>query len=193
MKNDNRNKVARKSVIAEYWARNPEKGVVSPLHPVPCDWGEPSCWACGYYDADDFANIDYKTTDKNIFKCWDRAHFLERCHISPRSLTLNDHPSNLFLLCAHCHFESPDTLNPKNFERWLTMKQKTRKLALTVEESNEIWGVTDSQLTYTEDNRSSFYEWCEKNHVTAFRTSTERQYSTFLACVAEYCEMKEIR
>ena len=47
-----------------------------------------------------------------------------RCHIIPRQAGGSNDPSNLFLLCEECHEESPDTLNPKNFFKWVYKKRK---------------------------------------------------------------------
>ena len=49
------------------------------------DWGEPSCWACGFhYDGE----YDIRRSDAScdeILSCWEKAP-LQRCHIVPRQL-----------------------------------------------------------------------------------------------------------
>ena len=80
---------------------------------------EPSCWGC---DKPIFTN------NKNIEdfeKVWNSTNGkLERCHIFPESLGGKDQPDNLFLLCPHCHKESPDTANREAFFRWVYDKRE---------------------------------------------------------------------
>ena len=71
---------------------------------VAFDPYEPSCWAC----------------DKPVKKMGD----LERAHIKPRALSKDDSPSNLFLLCKDCHFESPDYMDSKYFFVYIYKKSK---------------------------------------------------------------------
>ena len=98
---------------------------------VVVDYGEPECWACG-------TKIDgiykLKTYDdmlkNNVEKIWDTAavrKHLQRCHIVPHALGgADDDPSNYFLLCDKCHAESPDTMEPSYFLRWVYKKRKQR-------------------------------------------------------------------
>src|SRR5580704_12367838 len=54
-------------------------------HGLFMDWGEPSCWACGFHYE---AKYDIKNPNAGwaeIVRCWDRMP-LQRCHIIPRSL-----------------------------------------------------------------------------------------------------------
>jgi 5-methylcytosine-specific restriction endonuclease McrA len=81
------------------------------------DWGEPSCWACGFHYG---AKYDIKSSDatwSKILDCWDRVP-LQRCHIVPRSLGGTDEPSNLFLTCRECHDLAPNTALPEIFFEW---------------------------------------------------------------------------
>ena len=85
------------------------------------DWGEPRCFACGsmnheyteYYD--DNGEID-------IPKTWNQSKVksaLQQAHIIPKSLGGQFVPENLFLLCPYCHEESPDTIYPEEFFKWV--------------------------------------------------------------------------
>ena len=96
--------------------------------PVVYDWGEPCCWACGKFIKKSFEVKDYEElANKSPQKLYDspkvRSEY-NRCHIIPRQAGGGDDPSNLFLLCEECHEESPDTLNPKNFFKWVYKKRK---------------------------------------------------------------------
>lgn len=96
--------------------------------PVVYDWGEPCCWACGKFIEKSFEIKNYEElANKSPQKLYDhpkvRSEY-NRCHIIPRQAGGSNDPSNLFLLCEKCHEESPDTLNPKNFFKWVYKKRK---------------------------------------------------------------------
>ncbi|WP_426413757.1 HNH endonuclease [Bradyrhizobium ganzhouense] len=81
------------------------------------DWGEPSCWACGFHYRPKY---DIKRSDASwdeILRCWDRIP-LQRCHIVARSLGGSDDVSNLFLMCRECHDRMPNTCIPEIFFEW---------------------------------------------------------------------------
>jgi hypothetical protein len=54
-------------------------------------------------------------------RCWRCAYKrnLERCHIVPDSLGGADHPSNLVLLCKHCHREAPNIADSRFMWIWI--------------------------------------------------------------------------
>jgi 5-methylcytosine-specific restriction endonuclease McrA len=104
-------KLPSKSQIFEYW-----KDRFQPLG-FFIDWGEPSCWACGFhYDV----KYDIKRSDASwaqILRGWDKIP-LQRCHIVPRSLGGSDEPGNLFLMCRECHDAAPNTIIADVFIEW---------------------------------------------------------------------------
>lgn len=84
-------------------------------------WEEPNCWAC---------NLPVKDGDneKHLSKIWNHAGVrskLQRCHITPNSITKNNEPENIFLMCKRCHKESPDSIYKKMFFRWVVNKRKS--------------------------------------------------------------------
>ena len=95
---------------------------------VICDWGEPSCWACGE-PAKEWREAKYtkwieEQDYKSIWNSKTVKHNLQRCHIVPGQLGGEDKPENLFLLCPSCHCSSPDTTNPDTFIRWVYRARK---------------------------------------------------------------------
>jgi 5-methylcytosine-specific restriction endonuclease McrA len=81
------------------------------------DWGEPSCWACGFHYG---TRHDIKCSSaswQEICRGWDRIP-LQRCHIVARSLGGKDEVSNLFLMCRECHDRAPNTTIPAIFFEW---------------------------------------------------------------------------
>jgi hypothetical protein len=100
-----------KAEIFEFWKeKSPEQGIF-------IDWGEPSCWACGFHYG---TKYDIKRSDaswKEIYSCWDAVP-LQRCHIVPRCLGGNKHPSNFYLMCRECHDSAPNTAIPEIFFEW---------------------------------------------------------------------------
>src|SRR5262245_26597388 len=72
------------------------------------DWGEPSCWACGFHYDDKYDIRHSDVSWKVLLKGWERIP-LQRCHIVPRSLGGSDKAHNLFLMCRECHDTAPNT------------------------------------------------------------------------------------
>ncbi|MEZ2143124.1 HNH endonuclease [Bradyrhizobium sp. DN5] len=90
------------------------------------DWGEPGCWACGFYYGPKY---DIKRSDAGwdeILRCWDRIP-LQRCHIVGRALGGSDDASNLFLLCRECHDRMPNTNIPEIFYEWARAQNWSRR------------------------------------------------------------------
>lgn len=95
------------------------------------DWGEPECWACRR-TVKGFENYkNYETLlHSDISKIWNFAKVkskLNKCHIIPEAAGGEDKPENLFLLCESCHYESPDTEDPKNFLKWVYKRRQKEK------------------------------------------------------------------
>lgn len=98
--------------------------------PVIVDWGEPQCWCCGrIIPAEDNPKYDELLNNGKIEDIWElkevRSH-LQRCHIVPDMLGGEDKPENLFLMCARCHSESPDTIYPEFFFKYVYEKATKR-------------------------------------------------------------------
>lgn len=125
------------SKIFDYWKGKAitEKGMVidddfedKNSIPVVYDWGEPCCWACGKFIHEVFDIKDYdeiaQLNPKILYDVPKIRSKYNRCHIVPHQAGGSDEPSNLFLMCKECHEESPDTLNPQNFFKWVYKKRK---------------------------------------------------------------------
>jgi 5-methylcytosine-specific restriction endonuclease McrA len=108
------------------------------------DWGEPSCWACGFHYG---TKYDIKSSNagwNEIFDGWDRVP-LQRCHIVPRSLGGTDEPSNLFLMCRECHDSAPNTALPEIFFEWARTQSYSRRESAKIEEALRSFGVRSEQ------------------------------------------------
>lgn len=108
------------------------------------DWGEPSCWACGFHYG---SKYDIKRSDANwneIFAGWNRMP-LQRCHIVPRSLGGTDEPSNLFLMCRECHDLAPNTAVPDIFFAWVRSQSFYKREADKIHEALRAFGVTEDR------------------------------------------------
>lgn len=88
-----RRKKAQKWVLdsVSYWSGKVDESDIG------CDWDSADirCWRCGY-----------------LRSC-------QRCHIVPRSLGGSDDVSNIIPLCADCHDEMPNVLDPLEVWRWI--------------------------------------------------------------------------
>jgi len=84
------------------------------------DIGEPACFRCGYYPQR-FIKHDYieGKTKGSPYLVWNKADFLERCHIIPSGLGGGGESDNIVLLCHRCHSENPNTKSVKHYQRWM--------------------------------------------------------------------------
>jgi hypothetical protein len=127
-----------KAQIFSYWKdRFQEIGIF-------IDWGEPSCWACGFHYG---TKYDIKSSHPNwneILNGWERIP-LQRCHILPRSLGGTDDPSNLFLMCRECHDLAPNTALPEIFFEWARTQSRSRRESSKIEEALRSFGVRSEQ------------------------------------------------
>jgi len=153
-----------KGAIAEYWASQQieDNPLVEKINrSISWDWQEPSCWACGLtpltamrgQTADE---IDYREGEK-LFTCWNRARFLEKCHIIPESRGGSSDPKNLLLLCKECHREAPDSINPMFMTSFVV--NRGSRLAEECSLIKKLIG----QHGLTSDIMSEMYKYCEEN------------------------------
>ena len=128
-----------KSLIFEYW-KDRHIGLVRLL-----DWGEPSCWACGFHYG---TKYDIKRPDASwaeILRCWDRIP-LQRCHIVARGLGGSDKTSNLFLLCRECHDQMPNTPIPEIFFEWARAQSWNSRENAKIRDAMNAFGIQEIDL-----------------------------------------------
>jgi hypothetical protein len=180
-----------KAQIFAYWRdRFPDLGIF-------IDWGEPSCWACGFHYG---IKYDIKSSDANwreIFSCWARIP-LQRCHIVPRSLGGADEPSNLFLMCRECHDLAPNTPFPSVFFEWVRAQCHGKRESAKVEEALRCFGISPEQYHELDQVLQSrdFKAWAndkiglhrpQSNYPS---TSCRLTPSTMIGLVAHYLSSK---
>lgn len=184
----------------------------------------PSCWACKWdglknspfseSEIDDhLETIDtfrdnllapkdlekfLKSTDaitQKIKATWDKANFLERCHIIPRSLGGSDNPENLFLLCRECHDDAPDITSKKFFLMWAektphcvsTFFKRLDELCALYLPTTEI-----EQLGKTISSKE-FNEWLKKNAgIHTIRRKNWSKPSTIIFAALHFTEIKVV-
>jgi 5-methylcytosine-specific restriction endonuclease McrA len=104
------------------------------------DWGEPSCWACGYHYGTQY---DIRRPDagwEEIFRCWDSIP-LQRCHIIARSLGGTNDAGNIFLMCAECHDLAPNTRIPEIFFEWARTQNSFARESSKIRVAFESFGI----------------------------------------------------
>ena len=96
--------------IALHWTR---LGANSPVRVV--DLGEPSCFACGFYNSrwDDNDRVERRWNDSN----------LERAHVIAASQGGSCSADNFVLLCANCHANAPMTLSALVMFAWIRSRE----------------------------------------------------------------------
>jgi len=104
------------------------------------DWGEPSCWACGFHYGSKYDVKSPKAGWNEIFDAWNKIP-LQRCHIVPRSLGGKDEPSNLFLMCRECHDQAPNFPFTDAFLEWARAQNYLLRESLKLEEAFRSFGV----------------------------------------------------
>ena len=119
---------SRKSVIVKHYYENwvyddtLKKSVfrtkIKPAFFV--DIGEPACFRCGYYDYG-FEEHDYIEGKTKIspYVIWNKARFLQRCHIIPSVLGGGSESDNIVLLCKPCHRSNPNTTSLELYQKWM--------------------------------------------------------------------------
>lgn len=108
------------------------------------DWGEPSCWACGFHYGIKYDVKAKDTSWKKILDGWERIP-LQRCHIIPRSLGGSDERSNLFLMCRECHDLQPNTALPEIFFEWARAQSSWMRESAKIEETLRSFDVPSEQ------------------------------------------------
>lgn len=146
-----------KSEIFLYWKNRFQKlGIF-------VDWGEPSCWACGFHYSD---KCDIRKSTKGLsglLQCWEKIP-LQRCHIVPRSLGGTNRASNLFLMCRECHDLAPNTKLRRVFFDWVRRQQSWEREWKKLEAALESFGVQAADYDSLSDVISSrkFRSWASK-------------------------------
>ncbi|MEG0527424.1 MAG: HNH endonuclease [Longicatena sp.] len=92
--------------------------------PIINDLGKPKCWACGFLNVHIYDNPKYRKLleSRNQPRVWnlpESQSILQRAHIVPKMLNGGNDVSNYFLLCKHCHQESPDFLDSRFFYAYI--------------------------------------------------------------------------
>lgn len=87
------------------------------------DWGEPACFACGYYqerwgrpawDED----TQGPTPDRVLNERWERSA-LQKAHLCGYQFGGDNEADNFAMLCRRCHIEAPDTPDAEVMVRWI--------------------------------------------------------------------------
>jgi 5-methylcytosine-specific restriction endonuclease McrA len=104
-----------KARIAEYWLGTEPGRARLPGNAALMDFGEPSCFACGFMATD-------PDEPPRLWSVWNRAR-LQRCHLVPRMLGGADTPENLVLLCDSCHRDAPDVGDPRYMLAWIERRE----------------------------------------------------------------------
>ena len=123
---------------------------------VTQDHGEPACWACGYY-RNTKADIQ-NPTHPNPFSSWDKAKWLQKCHIIPHMLGGSSEASNLVLLCKRCHKVAPDNKRPRYMLKFIGNRPNYYG-----EQLEMIAQIPRADLELTAEHMGDFQVWLGKN------------------------------
>ena len=163
MSKQKRRKYVRRSAIAKRYVEGNNRKVKVNV----CDWGEPCCWACGYYSREH--KYDVRKSDKHWSACWDRAKYLEKAHIVPFALTGDDSLENFVLLCKECHRKNPNTTSVEAYQIWLdSVPEWTNVKINNFKEAFELFDLplecVDALLS---DDGDRFEEFLNENAISA--------------------------
>lgn len=162
--------------------------------PVVYDWGEPCCFACGCMN---WNYTEYYGNDNeiDIKKTWNQANVrraLQQAHIIPKSLGGQLTPDNMFLLCPHCHEESPDTSYPKEFFKWIYWRRhQPMQRALwyfkdaVIELSKEGVPPLINAEEVSKEITSHAWKVCASSYIAAFKGNAYKHYEAIINSVPE--------
>jgi hypothetical protein len=190
--------------IAKWWEKNaytayPEHQCAAyewqepPYHwDFVIDLGEPSCFACDWYDSQ-ARTYDVDDGYTNLRRIWDGSR-LERAHIVPYALGGGNQVSNYLLLCKQCHRDSPDTTNPRFLLQWAQRRDSYGIIMLAKwKEAAKYLGVSLEQIYQAfSDHRDKSCIWdASRRSVPHFGAgiSTASQVASLLEH-AKRCEQK---
>ena len=88
------------------------------------DWGEPACFACGYYQErwdhtppwDE--EQDGPVPDRVLNERW-RLSRLQKAHLQGYQFGGDNDPDNYAMLCRRCHIDAPDVPDPFVMVEWM--------------------------------------------------------------------------
>jgi HNH endonuclease len=173
----------QKSAIAEYWLGTPEGRARLPGNAALIDFGEPSCFACGWMAADPDA-------EPILWRVWEDA-LLERCHLVPHALGGLDSPYNLVLLCGRCHRDAPDVRNAGYMLAWICDRESWGSaLCQALERALQHAAVTEAQIVRFNNcvrQNASEFERSLAKLLQEFAVPVGRSFSTatLAACSVE--------
>lgn len=129
--------------------------------PIIIDWGEPTCFACGRAaDSSIYSKYDFEDPE-DFWTTKEVKSALERCHIVADSLGGLQQPSNIFLMCSSCHRESPDTVYPQQFFKWVYRRRQYKYSGGWVGEAiRELQ--SDYGIEYPKFTEEDYTKWYEK-------------------------------
>lgn len=174
-----RKSMPSKARIASYW-----RDKSYDLFDYAMDWGEPSCWACDYWN-EVYPDVNESDEgEKGIFMYWNKHRYLQRCHIVPKSHGGCNCEANLVLMCRECHKESPDTKSPKSFLTWIKNRKswiyyRTQKLTEAISNMEYEIEDRDEQIIVSESFKAYFIQ-------NAIPVGGKYASSTILACLDEF-------
>lgn len=113
-----------KVAVAEYWLGTEEGRRRFPGNAALIDFGEPSCFACGFQAT----RVD---EPPEIWQVWSKA-VLDRAHLIPRTLGGDDEAPNLVLLCSDCHRDAPNVGDSRYMLEWMGRRESffSRRIAM---------------------------------------------------------------
>lgn len=173
-----------KLLIAQYWAYM--RGC-----PFVMDIGEPSCFACGWYDPGwiTYSSKPGPGLSRNLFFIWDGTTGLEKAHLVPHSLGGKAEPANLVLLCHDCHVEAPDFIRPQYMLAWMRSRSShTQRMMEGVIHNLRTFRMTEIPITNVmaaldDPEFSTFVAQFAGIHGGAKRGDST---ATLMACLAEF-------
>ncbi|WP_182037412.1 HNH endonuclease [Vibrio diabolicus] len=139
--------------VVEYWRDKPNSfGAL-------IDINEPTCWSCGqpWEGRHDVLRGSY-------LRGWRKAP-LQICHVIPKSLGGDEHPSNLVLMCKECHDLAPNTSFPEIMYKWMAKQSYFKRLMAKLELALSDFEIKDDEFQKLTDisQTPEFKNWARKH------------------------------
>lgn len=165
--------VPSRYAIALFWAgQEPAFGI---------DLSEPACFACRW------PPLSGRHAGLSSAELWAAANGLEIAHLKPHVLGGTELAANLVVLCARCHSDAPDYIEPEYMIAWIGQRDYwTSRLCAEIIPLLEAYQL-DPRRAVAVMNTDGFRDFASKRAASG---KCQGVVPTMMAALADYCRTR---